>query len=64
MVFSFDGENFVEFPQSTHPHMNIAKIGIYKEMPFAVSGNNGVAKTEILNSGEWSDRQDYPFAKA
>ena len=44
--------------------MNIAKIGIYKEMPFAVSGNNGVAKTEILNSGEWSDRKDYPFAKA
>ena len=40
------------------------KIGIYKEKPFAVSGGNGVANTEIFNAGEWSDRQDYPFAKA
>ena len=44
--------------------MNIAKIGIYKEKPFAVSGGNGVGKTELLDAGEWSDRQDYPFAKA
>ena len=44
--------------------MNIAKIGIYREKPFAVSGNNGVGKTEIYEDGKWSDRVDYPFAKA
>ena len=53
----------MEFPQTTHPHINIAKIGIYKGNPFAVSGGNGVAKTEILADGSWSDAADYPFAQ-
>ena len=60
---SYDGSSFDELPESSHGHITIMKIGIYKQNPFVVAGGNSVSKTEILNSNVWSDAADYPFAK-
>ena len=60
---SYDGSSFDELPESSHAHITIGKIGIYKQSPFVVAGGNYVSKTEILNSNVWSDAADYPFAK-
>ena len=62
--FSYDGSfSFDELPESSHGHITIGKIGIYKRNPFVVAGGNSVSKTEILNSNVWSDAADYPFSK-
>ena len=62
--FSYDGSfSFDELPESSHGHITIGKIGIYKRNPFVVAGGNSVSKAEILNSNVWSDAADYPFAK-
>ena len=51
IIFSYDGSfSFDDFPESSHGHLTIGKIGIYKQSPFVVAGGNSVSKTEILNS--------------
>ena len=36
--FSYDGSSFDELPESSHAHITIGKIGIYKQNPFVVAG--------------------------